>query len=410
MFNYRHLFFMPSFYLLSTFTCTYLLYLSGIIGWEQPPEELHFWCVSTILIAAISFLIFHKNINKEINAAEKKQEVNQPYLSGKIQWILLFSMLLLGALGIVKYVLDYSKFVGAFGILVSIFTEDTGQLRTMADNVESWGTQLSYFTWIAAFIIAMDMGSKKLSYRWGFLLFLIVLLNSIFLDRTRPVWIIFTCVLCFFMTRYHSFSRKNIVYILSAVILFFISLFVAIGSLLGKGADDENYLTVDLPKWTQSIFLYLTSSFAYLGRLIHMDMSVDYYPARITYPLQKFLAKAQWVDQPPSQILDFYHLPLITNVGTFLEPFFQDGGRVFLFLAIIIHTLLFDYWTLYLLKKRYSVFSIITISTLCFTNFIGFFVPKITSTATWFVILVAFLLWKAEWVLGFFRAKNQATS
>ena len=181
--------------------------------------------------------------------------------------------------------------------------------------------------------------------------------------------------------------------------IFFISLFIAIGSLLGKGADDENYLTIGLPKWTQTIFLYLTSSFAYLGRLFAMDMPCDYYPARITYPLQKVLAKMQFADQPPNQILEFFSLPILTNVGSFLEPFFQDGGRVYLILGILIHTLLFDFLVLQLLRRP-SVFSIITISTLCFTNFIAFFVPKITSTATWFIVLFAFLLWKSDWIIG----------
>ena len=400
---------MPSFYLLSTFTVTYLLYLSGIIRWEEAPGELHFWCAVTIMISAISFLTFQKKINKIINDPDRLQEVKQPYLSNGFRWMLLGTLLLLGTVGILKYIFDYAQFVGAFGILLSIFTEDTGQLRTLADNVESWGTQLSYFSWLAAFVIAMDMGSKKLRYRWVALILFIVLLNALFLDRTRPVWIIFTGVLCFFMTRYQHFTRKNIITILTSVITFFLSLFVAIGSLLGKGADDENYLTVDLPKWTQSIFLYLTSSFAYLGRLMYMDMPSNFYPARVTYPVQKLLAKIQLVEQPPSQILEFFSLPLLTNVGTFLEPFYQDGGRLFLFLGIFIHTIAFDYWASALLKRS-NVFSVITVSTLCFTNFIAFFVPKITSTATWFIVLFAFLLWKADAVRDFFLQKRQRTS
>ena len=154
MFRYRHIFFMPSFYLLCTFGFTYLMYLSGVIRWEQAPIELHFWAVATIFVSAISFLNFHKKANHLINDRQFINQVQTPYLSNRFRWFILFALLLIGTIGIVKYVLDYSNFVGAFGILLSIFTEDTGQLRTMADNIESWGTQLSYFTWLVAFIVA----------------------------------------------------------------------------------------------------------------------------------------------------------------------------------------------------------------------------------------------------------------
>ena len=154
-----------------------------------------------------------------------------------------------------------------------------------------------------------------------------------------------------------------------------------------------NYTKFNLPPSIQPLFLYLTSSFAYLGRLIYVDAPCNYSPARVTYPIQKVLLKFKLVDQPPNQILDFFTVPLLTNVGTFLEPFFQDGGRLFLVLGIILHTFIFDRVVLYLMKNI-SQMAVIAISTICFINFIAFFVPKITSTATWFILLFAYLLSK----------------
>lgn len=396
MFKFRQLFFIPSFYLLVTFSIAYFLYCLGIVKWEEPPFELHFWCWITILMSLLSVISFSKKYCSLINDSQFIKSIQSiSFLNNQIKWFILFSISALGILGIVKYILDYSSYLGAFGILYSIFTEDTGQLRSMAENVESLGTQLSYFSWISAFLITIDVSSRKINRWWLFFVILIILLNTIFLDRTRPIWLIFTCALCYFLVRYHTYMRRAIVYVTFGILTFFLSLFIAIGSLLGKVSGDDNYLNVDLPSWTQPIFLYLTSSFAYLGRLFYYDNPVTYDPERVTYPLQKILAKAHIVNEPPSQILEFFSVPMLTNVGSFLEPFYQDGGRFFLFIGIVIHTLLFD-WISFISMKQVSVYSIISVSTLCFVNFIAFFVPKISSTATWFILLFSLVLFFVE--------------
>jgi oligosaccharide repeat unit polymerase len=342
-------------------------------------------------MSVVSILLNNRKYQKIINEPSFITEEKMTFLKGNTQWLILLLITAIGVLGIIKYILDYSSFVGEFGILLNIFSEDTGQLRTMAENVESAGIQLSYFSWLAAFIISTQIAAKKISAKWFFAIFILVLLNSIFLDRTRPVWILFTCSLCFFFIRYKLYSRKKIIYVISAVLSFFVSIFIAIGSLLGKGSGDGNLMNADLPMWMQPVLLYITSAYAYLGRLMYYDAPCNYLPERVLYPAQKFLAKIQLTDQPPNQVLEFFSVPILTNVGTFLEPFYQDGGRVFLILGILIHTILFDRIALFLMK-RISIFSIISIATLCFINFIAFFVPKITSTSSWFIFLLCFIL------------------
>jgi hypothetical protein len=391
MFKLRHFFFLPSFYLLVTFTIAYILYLSDIIEWDKPPAELHFWCMVTILSAALSVSIYSGVTKNIINSPVFQDKLIASSMPVNLKRPLLLILLLIGILGIGKYILDYSKFLGAFGIFYSFFVQDTGQLRTLAENVESVGTQLSYFTWFAAFIITAEIAAKKMNNKWWSVVIFIILINSIFLDRTRPVWLSFTCALIYFIITYYKYSRKAILTFMSSIAVFFISIFILIGALLGKGADDLNYTKFNLPPSIQPIFLYLTSSFAYLGRLLYLDASCDYSPVRITYPIQKILARANLTEQPPNQVLEFFILPILTNVGTFLEPFFQDGGRVFLFLGIILHTFIFDKVVLHLLSNI-SQMAVIVIATLCFIDFIGFFVPKISSTATWFILLFAYLV------------------
>jgi hypothetical protein len=172
-----------------------------------------------------------------------------------------------------------------------------------------------------------------------------------------------------------------------------------IGSLLGKGSSDESYTKFNLPKEVQPFFLYLTSSFAYLGRLFYYDAPNDYLPVRIAYPATKLMSKFNLAENPPNPILEFFTVPLLTNVGTFLEPFYQDGGRLFLFIGIVVHTFLFDKMAIYFMK-RISPASIIAISTFCFINFIAFFVPKVTSPAVWLILFFCFVVTKLDYSKG----------
>lgn len=391
MFRYRHLFFMPSFYLLVMFSISYFLYLIRVIRWETAPLEIHIWCLLTIITALSSTLAHNRIFNDRINDQDFREAMSGKYLSTRVFYPLFFATILIGVAGILKFVMDYSSFLGTFDFFLMIFINDTGQIRTMSKNVESAGTQLSYFSWIAAFLIAMFLGTRKISKWWIVALILIVLSNSIFLDRTRPVWILFTCALIFFFIRYQEYSRKKIIGFITGTSAFFVTLFLLIGALLGKGADDRNEQNYGLPSWTQPVFLYLSSSIAYLGRLLYIDMSCDYQPVRLLYPFQKFLTTLGLAKEPPEQVLDFMSVPLLTNVGSFLAPYFQDGGRLFMLLGILIHTFLFDMLVIKLMK-RMNIFSLMAIATFCFINFIAFFTPKISSTGTWFIMIFSVIL------------------
>jgi oligosaccharide repeat unit polymerase len=382
---------MPSFYLFLTFSLAYTLYLTNVIAWETPPIELHFWCIITSLSAFMSMKINGKKFQHAINEIQLQQEIKKPFLTSNINKILFLSFTVIGILGILKYIMDYSSLLGAFSILTAFFVEDTGKLRTFAENVESIGTQLSYFSWFSAFIITVECANKHISRKWLYAVSGIILLNCLFLDRTRPVWLIFVCMLIYFFITYETHARQKIVRIISSVGLFFIGFFILIGSLLGKDGGVVSYTQYDLPAPIQLVLVYFTSSFAYLGRIFQLDYPIDFYPMRVTYPLQKVFAKLSMVEQPPPQVLEFMSVPHLTNVGTFLEPFLRDGGWVFILAGILLHSFVFDKIAMGVLKRITSM-GVIIIATLCFINFMAFFVPKIVSTATWFTLILAFVL------------------
>jgi oligosaccharide repeat unit polymerase len=97
------------------------------------------------------------------------------------------------------------------------------------------------------------------------------------------------------------------------------------------------------------------------------------------------------VEQPPPPVLEFMSVPHLTNVGTFLEPFLRDGGWIFILAGILLHSFVFDKIAMGVLK-RITPMGVIIIATLCFINFMAFFVPKIVSTATWFTLILALVL------------------
>jgi hypothetical protein len=92
MFRYRHLFFLPSFYLLLTFTASYILYVSDIINWEHPPFEIHFWSIAVILMALLSIKYNATACNEIINDPSFQTNKKTAFLDTKISWIIFFCL------------------------------------------------------------------------------------------------------------------------------------------------------------------------------------------------------------------------------------------------------------------------------------------------------------------------------
>ena len=386
-FYFRHLLLMPSFYLLSTMSISYLLYLSGLISYLPAPTELHVVVVITLACAFISTLFFSTVFNQVLNSGEPLRFIKKNSAHPSVYRIAFWLAMGIGTAGIYKYTTDYSSYLGGKGLFFILFFENSGKIRSLAENVSSFGTQLSYLTWIVAFLTAIDIGVGAKKKRWVWLILFVVLINLVYVDRTRPVSIIFTSVLCYFIVAITRIRRQSITRAIFGLGIASLALFVIIGLWLGKISQDE-YTQAGLPPALQPVVLYATSSYAYLGKEMEMDSPKDYKPVRLTYPLQKILAGLKLVPQPPSQVLDFYYVPVPTNVGTFLEPFYADGGIPFCILGILLHTFLFDIVALLFLKNA-TRSSVMGLATLCFTDFIAFFVVKITVLFTWIILIAA---------------------
>jgi len=140
-----------------------------------------------------------------------------------------------------------------------------------------------------------------------------------------------------------------------------------------------------LPGIAQDIYMYGVSGFAYFNYMLENRQEIAYAPERLLYPINKLLSVYNPAAKPPSPILEFYEVPFSTNVGTFLEPLYRDGGMYFVILGTILYSFGLNSLCLTFLRNG-TPLAYYAWAMLCFTTFICLFVPKISSTETWLFV------------------------
>lgn len=366
--------FTPSFYGLCTWTVAYLFYVSDLLPWESAALEVHMIFILQMILFFAATLLFSKYF------AVAKQTGRSLCMLRIPSVLVVVSLHTIGFAGIAKFILDFSPNLidGFFASLL----DDSSQIRALGAEMTSVGTQLSYFGWLA---IGISVCSKKINWWLIFLSIIQFFLNFVFIDRTRPVWILFAGFLCLVWTR-KDLDGWRVFQYLALLGISFILLFVAVAFWSGKTGDglfDNNVNPL-----IGSIYLYLTAGFAYFGHMLQMELPPEYLvPERIFAPVLTVLAQLGLSAPPPAQILDFYEMPYPSNVGTFLEPFYRDGGWEFLLVGILIYSFGFNLFGLWLLRSR-NALAVYAWATLCFCNFIGFFTPKIGNFPVWFFVII----------------------
>lgn len=366
--------FTPSFYGFCTWAATYLIYISDLLPWEPAAPEVHLIFILQMALFFAATLLFSKYFAVEKQTGRSLWSIRIPSV-----WVVV-CLHAIGFAGIAKFALDFSPSLpdGFVGSLLG----DSSQIRALGAEMTSVGTQLSYFGWLA---IGISVCYRKINW-WLISISLLQLFsNFVFIDRTRPVWILFTVFLCLVWTR-KDLDGWRVFRYLALLGIVFILLFVAVALWSGKTGDglfDDNVNPL-----IGSLYLYLTAGFAYFGHMLQVELPPDYLvPERIFAPALTVLAGFGISAPPPTQILDFYEMPYPSNVGTALEPFYRDGGFVFLMVGMLIYSFGFNIFGLWLLKSRNAV-AVYAWATLCFCNFIGFFTPKIGNFPVWFFVIV----------------------
>jgi hypothetical protein len=190
------------------------------------------------------------------------------------------------------------------------------------------------------------------------------------------------------------FSRKislrRLILGMTTVAVVLMTLFLVIAQWIGKNVQDDRFGDTALPYWAQGIYYYGTAGLAYFDHIFEGQSLAVGLPERTMAPLFKILSLVGVGPAPPPEVLPFHDVPFPTNVGTFLQPFYEDGGLLYLIVGVLLYSFGWNLVGLLLLRSG-DALAIVMWANICFMTAIGFFVPKVGSTGTWVIAIVGFL-------------------
>lgn len=384
--NLKCLFLIPSFYGAVTWgawLCLYLLKLIRVDDCGMIAMGVFLLMETMFILSLVVSLPFY------LQSAEAEEPGGAVSASAVGGWRFgtssgLLLLHTIGFLGLALYVLDFSRNLGGIAGFFLALVSESHAIRWEAETSTSIGTQLSYIGWIAIALTVYHVAAKRIPRYWLAVAVLQFLGNLLFIDRTRPLWILFSSLLMILPAVGRLELRKILRWAAGSVVVALL-IFWLVAEWTGKTAYEGKYDDSRLPGIAREMYAYGVGGFAYFGKMLASNEQLSYRPVRVSYPAGKLLARFGLAQQPPGQVLDYYDVPFSTNVGTFLEPFYRDGGLLFVLCGIMLYSFGFDLLGRQLLRSGRPL-AIYAWSSLCFTVFIGFFTPKIGSFPLWLFV------------------------
>jgi oligosaccharide repeat unit polymerase len=371
----------PSFWGALTWVAAFGLYLLRLLSWDSPSAAalLVFSFVGIAFVA--STLVFEESYVIVRDSSAHFTNSETPTRRYSLQLLALHA---LGFAGIALYVRDLARVLGGWQVFTAALLYGSQYIRWALEDSVSFGTQISYFGWIAIALTVIHLRRNKASRWWLLLVFAQVLGNLLFVDRTRPTWIGLTTIAVVLIDvrdlSFHRLARWILI-----VCATFIALFLAIAQWLGKNPEAGAYGHSVLPLPLQSMYLYTTAGFAYFNEILHKLAPAQFETQRTLYPAWKVLARLGLAKEPVSQVNEIYWVPFPVNVGTFLEPWYRDGGFALAGIGLFVHTVLANWLGLILLRAG-TPLARFAWANLCFMCFIAFFTPKATTLPLWMFV------------------------
>lgn len=384
--------FVPSFYGFVTWGTTLALYSLRLIDWHASSVRSMAVFLAVLVCFGASLALFLPFYRTAAEKSSRLAETITPakwqpgapwHISDAVLWVLH----IVGFMGLALYVREIlGHFDSWTGLLTSLLNES--YLIRQAE-IELLGIYLAYFGWMAIPLTIL---------RWRFkgrlpAALLIALVaqcagNLLFIDRTRPIWLVFISVLILFPFVPQLNAQKLMKRVLGLA-GFGVLAFYLIGMWVGKiGEGFSHYGFVGIGQEFSVLYYYLTSGFAYFDVILEQEAEFDDIPQRSLYPLFKAASMLGMGPDPVSQILPFIEAPFPANVGTFLEPYFSDGGMLYMALGIAACTFGVDFLAYHLFRSN-DPFALFCWANLSFVSFIAFFVPKLVSTPVWLFLFIA---------------------
>lgn len=350
------------------FAWTFLL----LIFWIKPIEVQSLSLDGVLMVSYVLFILLLSTIIflrkfLEFNVANSK--IN--YSTSRVEVVAFWFSSIVGVFGLFVYISDFSRNFGGYVDFFLIAFSAPLEIRAAAAEETSFGFQVSYLSWISIFMGTVFIVLNKFSFRIRVLIATIVafefILNLLFVDRTRPTIILFTCFVGVFVLKMKDI--KNPLKFLSILFLAPLVIFFVQALYTGKYDKEDGLFS--------NLLVYVLGGFGYADLLINQT-NPDYIPIRTFYPLSKILEVFGFLRDVPSQILEFKNVPFETNVGTFVEPLISDGGWLYLLLGLPVIVFFVDFLALICLRA-FSILQVFFWANLVFLMAISFFVPKYNS-------------------------------
>lgn len=288
----------------------------------------------------------------------------------------------IGFFGLFKYYVDFASFFGGWNPFFHTLFNDPMQIRAKAAEETSIGFQLSYFSWISLFSGVVYLAEKKAHSIKSWIVLcsctLIFILNTGFMDRTRPTWLL---LLIFFALV--SAGENKTLYLRKKIIKFIIiitSMIIIFPLISGKYGEEGVF---------NNIFIYITGGFPYVDAAMNDSNNVNYGIENTFYPVSKMFEIIGIKETLSTQILEFREVPFMTNVGTFIEPFVADGGVLYVLLLTPIMIFMFDFIGLYMYRENTTI-SMFIWSNLIYCMALAFFASRFTNTAIYLFVFIYF--------------------
>jgi oligosaccharide repeat unit polymerase len=381
---------MPSFQGTVTFTGGLFLYSLHLFNYNHLALETLLLLLITIFVFITSTLLNLKYY-KKITGDKNIKQITSQYRNSTFIYVI-GVLFIIGWYGIYLYVREFVYYLGSLELYIYFLFGDPLVIRATSNDITPSGIQLTYLAWLASSATILEVKKRNISSMYYVPVIITVVLNLLFIDRTRPTWMIYTFALPVFFTQFNQIRLGKILKVFFIGILFIVGIFIVFKIFTGKESVEGAFGETVLPYELQDLYFYITSGYAYFNELIVQDTNINYVPENTLYPLFKLLSYLNVVKDPPNQVLSFLNVGIsFTNVGTMLQPYYQDGGFVYILIGVCVQSFILDYLG-YLFLKNGNSFSVYGWANLCFTNFIGFFTPKLVTFPIWFILIICYIL------------------
>lgn len=303
------------------------------------------------------------------------------------------ALAVLFAIGIFGFLAQLAHIQSSMGL--SVFLTDPMRARELHTNVKYIGffNILNVANFVLTVLYLLLFRKPK---RWVWLILFWALATTLLTtDRTR----FFYLVIWTFYAGVYVFPRFNLgVKTIMAGLttgLFLFGFFLLVSVFYSKQAYDDNMEYINLPPQYAALvdpYIYLTGSFPVLQAVL--DDKQDLAWGKNTFePLVKVMELIDPDTEREVLVGKFYRVPLELNVCTYLEPYKRDFGTSGMIIGAFLTGLLCT-GVYVAMRQRKTLFWVYFAGILGFCTTISIFVNHYTQTATWYFIIVGYLVFR----------------